>query len=313
MSEPSPIIPSGKRLPADTLMGTLEPGDWVYHCIFGFGEVLPFDADHQAQRLKVRFVDGEIRLLTPDLWGVGRLPSVIMWPSEKVLEVATFPILHRTTTIRSWKRSAQQSTKRHNLKFRLDHGELPGPLVESLPLPWTAAAILRGPFVGAINSEATPLDGGRHNAGSSRGMPPTHAPRAIVGSVPSFKQLRGALADAAKAMEHVGPVVVEDVLANWPVLQGMDARVIELADPLPGGLYRLATQMFLNVLRERLVTRVQSLRAKSHANGRWWPAPESLQLILKEDGCVAARMRFDAGYHPPEHPWLEWTGRRSWR
>ena len=55
------------------------------------------------------------------------------------------------------------------------------------------------------------------------------------------------------------------------------------------------------------------LRATSHANGRWWPAPECLQVLLNADGSIAARMRFATGYQPPYRPWLEFTGRKGWR
>jgi len=63
-------------------------------------------------------------------------------------------------------------------------------------------------------------------------------------------------------------------------------------------------------VRQRVVAVVQHLRAASHANGGWWPAPERVQVLLNEDGSVTARMRFAAGYQRPGRPWLEWAGSR---
>ncbi len=203
-----------------------------------------------------------------------------------------------------------RTAKEHRIQWRLNNGERLGPLVKLLPLPWQTAPSLCGPFLYSANGDAVDRDLRRQARSRNNALPGTRAPRLVRGVVPPFRQLRGPLADAVKAIEAADAAVLADLLECCATQVDTHGREIELAEPLPDIPYRPATRKFLNGLRQRMVAVIQHLRAASHANGGWWPAPERMQVLVNEYGSVTARLRFAAGYQRPGLPWLEWAGSR---
>ncbi len=203
-----------------------------------------------------------------------------------------------------------RTAKEHRIQWRLNNGERLGPLVTSLPLPWQTAPTLCGPFLYSPNGDAVDRGLRRQARRRNDALPGTWAPRLVRGVVPPFKHLRGPLADAVKAIEAADADALADVLERRVAQADWREWAIELAEPVPDTLYRSSTRQFLNGLRQRMVAAIQHLRAASHANGGWWPAPECLQVLVLADGSVTARMRFAPGYQRPGQPWLEWTGSR---
>lgn len=207
----------------------------------------------------------------------------------------------------------QRKRKQHRIDGRIQRGERLGLLVQSLPLPWQMQPILCGPFLFPVGQWTD-----RHLRNQAharmRALPHTQAPRWVSGVVPGFKRLRAALIDAVKGMGDVGIVVVADVIACWGRQPDSGTCIVDLTEPLSTGPYRDGTCMFLNEMRRRMVRHIQALRAVSHANGGWWPAPECMQVLLDSDGSISARMRFAKGYQPPGQAWLEFSDRgRGWR
>lgn len=234
-------------------------------------------------------------------------------PGQPWIEMSASPRVDAVTTPVPALQPASplpRTGKEHRIQWRLNNGERLGPLVKLLPLPWQTAPSLCGPFLYSPNGDALDRELRRQARSRKDALPGTHASRLVRGVVPPFKHLRGPLADAVKVIEAADDAVLADLLECCATQVDTHGREIELADPLPDFVYRLATRQFLNGLRQRMVAAIQHLRAASHANGGWWPAPERMQVLLNEDGSVTARMRFAAGYQRPGMPWLEWAGSR---
>lgn len=284
----------------------LKVGDLGYIYGVSFFEVLAVSESSPATWIEVRQRDGRIMRLLERHAGVVDSRDLMTWPSAHVGVLCTeVNLFARRTTLSSWKRSANAPLKRHRIQLRLDFGELLGPLVESLPLPWTCEPVLCGPV--DLQASSDDMAGrGRFNGGTSRGMPTAYAPRAVVGCMPPFRRLRGVLADVVVAAERLGESMRAELCAAGTALPEQGAWVIELFSPQPAanaGDQALGRRV---AMRERAIKAIQRLRAISHANGRWWPAPESLELICDAKGCFAARMRFARSYRPADPSRLEW-------
>jgi hypothetical protein len=182
-------------------------------------------------------------------------------------------------------------------------------------LPWVATSPLVGPM--DATWEAGDWYAGRRERHARRSViraeSEIHTPLFVCSAMPPFKRLRHWLADTVVAMNRVSPHVRADILACWALGNTEAGCLIDLTDPVPGGMYRYGTRLFLNVMRERLMDATQQLRAVSHENGRWWPAPERIQVLLNADGTITARMQFAQGFRRTDKPWLEVIGKRLWR
>lgn len=198
--------------------------------------------------------------------------------------------------------------KERRIQWRLNNGERLGPLVKLQRLPWQTEPSLCGPFLYSPDGNAFDCNLRRQVGTRTNALPGGHAPRLVRGVVPPFKRLRGPLAEAAKTIASADVAVLADLLECCAAQVEARGRVIEISEPLTDHLCRPDTRQFLNGLCLRLVAAIQHLRAASHANGGWWPAPECMQVLMKADGTVTARMRFAAGYQPPGRPWIEWAG-----
>jgi hypothetical protein len=228
-------------------------------------------------------------------------------PGQPWIEMSASPRVEAVTTPVPALRPASplpRTDKEHRIQWRLNNGERLGPLVKLLPLPWQTEPSLCGPFLYSANGDAVDRALRRQARSRNNALPGTRAPRLVRGVVPPFKHLRGPLADAVKAIGAADAAVLADILECCATQLDTHGREIELAEPLPDILCRPATRQFLNGVRQRVVAVVQHLRAASHANGGWWPAPERVQVLLNEDGSVTARMRFAAAISVPAgHGW----------
>lgn len=302
----------------------LQPGQWVQHKTFGVGVVLQTGGnplESEEPRALVNFDDvgkkwmvirvARMRLLPECDWPVGQKTlsisaiqaTVVLPRTEEDFKPLT-DIQIKATQSRAWKESALKNRKRHQLLYRLKKGLRISPLADSLPLPWITHAALHFPPPGVIEVPGYP---GRHRAGTTRGKPTVHMPRVVVASKPPYKKLRGVLYDVAQGLQYVGEVVTQDIKTKTSRVFGTKDHFFELLESAQPDTFRPGTRSFLNVMHGRAVNAIQALRAKAHANGRWWPAPESIQLVLKEDGSVVARMRFTAMYQSLKRPWIEWS------
>lgn len=141
-------------------------------------------------------------------------------------------------------------------------------------LPWQTDTGLLGPAVPewALDSWASKRH--RHQRWPIvRGVALPKAPTYVCAVYPSFKQVRSPLAEWLCGVQAAGPLALTELLAP---------------------------------LGERLVRRIQALRAKSYGSGRWWPAPQALQLLLGPDGRLTARLAFAPHFCPPGKPWCMW-------
>lgn len=228
------------------------------------------------------------------------LPLVKARP-ESILFDAPTPVQLEAIKSHVWRQTIANPYKREKLQYRLENGERITPLITSLPLPWTSHAVLCLP-----ESEAANMLGYRR-ACAGRGRPTIHTPRSIVASLPPYKKLRSVLYDMVQGLIGAGEVVAQDIKAHASRLNGSHDRYVELLDTIENPAFRDGTNMLITVMRRRAMSGIQVLRAKAHANGRWWPAPESIQVVLKADGSVVARMRFTEMYQPLKRSWIEWS------
>ena len=310
-------------MPWNSRLTGLQPGDGVYHPKFGLGLVLSCESFEAGdERGQVRFQWHGVKWMALSVAPMCRIPEELAAECRRQS---------------AWKATLQQPTREAELELllapapvaiaiRVPSGlrwRLPALPVGLLPvstrlpqsLPWASQSGLVAPLDGAWVSPgwyaSRKKRAGRRHLAHATGQ--SALPMYVCSAFPSFKRLRHCLADAVQAIEWVGPEVVADVLACWGLQPDTGACVVDLTEQLPGGLYRYGTRLFLNRMRERMVFATQQLRATSHANGRWWPAPECLQVLLNADGTITARMRFAAGYQRPDRPWLDFIGKRGWR
>lgn len=315
---------AGLTLALQKQVTELQPGQWVQHKTFGPGLVLETGGDpleSEAAWALVNFDEVGKKGIATRVARMRLVPECDWSVRQRTLSIAAIQatvVLPRTeeefkplTDIqleamqgRSWIQSAQRPDKRHRQQYRLQNGERLTPVVKSLPLPWTSHAVLC--LVQAGTPEA-PGYRGRHRAGTTRGGPKVHSPRVIVGATPPYKKLRAVLYGAVQRVTAAGDVVVNDIKACCAKPASEGNHFFDFFEATDHMHCRDGTKLLLAEMRRRVFKAIQDLRATAHANGRWWPAPESFQVILKADGSFAARLRFTASYQPAKRPWIEWS------
>ena len=138
-------------------------------------------------------------------------------------------------------------------------------------------------------------------------------PRFIQAAAPAFTQLRAAMSEVASHPWWRFEQACRPFLLAAKTLRSYEDRM-EIPALRPGHVMNLldwpltakehpASLAMLDALGG-LQTRVQALRQAALANGRWWPAPQSIELMVLFDTWVGLRMRFPPGYQPP---WANWV------
>lgn len=303
--------------------GLLQPGQWVRHPKFGDGLVLQILHSADTSDEDAAFVDfgpaGKkwLALRTAMMQRLFECGSSRWQQAQSEAVVRSMPSLPHLRDVvkplteiqvdafnsRAWKQSLLTTGKRHRLQYKLEHGERIFPLVISKPLPWITHASLILPPAGV---DDVPGYAGRRRAGTTRGKPTVHEPRIVVASTPPYKKLRGVLYDAVQGLSGVGDEVAADLKAHVAALNASGELFFEVFESIDQTQCLDGTKVFLALLRRRSEMRIQDLRATAHANGRWWPAPESFQVVIKADGGITARMRFTENYQSKKHPWIQW-------
>ncbi|WP_138516516.1 hypothetical protein [Rhodoferax bucti] len=182
-------------------------------------------------------------------------------------------------------------------------------------LPWQTDTGLLGPAVPdwALDSWASKRH--RHQRWPIvGGVALPKAPTYVCAVYPSFKQVRGALAEWLCGVQAAGPLALNELLARFcasttTLEDGALCLVVPWVGTASTGSATStapALPAWLATLGERLVRRIQALRAKSYGSGRWWPAPQALQLLVGPDGRLTARLAFAPHFCPPGKPWCMW-------
>lgn len=162
-------------------------------------------------------------------------------------------------------------------------------------LPWESFTGLQGPFT--------------EGAGPMR--------KAVAPSVqaiaPPFKALRSVLYGALmpgfsvpevwQSLWDVALPVREPLSAGeWP--QGVAVRWLDFTQGHVPGLERPGSRNLLSLCHQRLRNNIQAMRLRALEQGRFWPAPRYVQLLLARGNRVGLRLQFQKGYQPPYMPWL---------
>lgn len=296
------------------------PGELVCHRKFGLGlvrlsehdeDVANEAGDPAGERVLVRFQasgDKWLAVAVAPLWRVTaaqaqRVPALQAWLAAQLAPPAPSPP------------PVDGSTLRRRRRLQAVPGEMPcGPpyraVLPALPghLPWAATSGLVGPFDAAW--EAVGWYYSRRLRAPRRRMAGRVAgqPLFVCSAVPPFGALRNVLGNMAYDLAYLCQYAgFEQALrSHWWANEG-DTMVFQLAEPLDEGADTQGAVMQLNHTAERARLCIQRLRERALANGRWWPAPLQLVLLLHPDGSATARMRFAAGYQPADQPWLEST------
>jgi hypothetical protein len=170
------------------------------------------------------------------------------------------------------------------------------PVQQEARLPWTWSTGLQGPF--AVH-------------GAPQRKPVGASVQAVA---PPFKALRsvlyGALMPGFTAPEvwqslwSVALPVREPLSAErWP--QGAAVRWLDITQGRVPALEREGSRHLLMLCHQRWRDHIQGLRLRALENGRFWPAPRTVQVLLAEGHQIGLRLRFDKSYQPPYMPWLE--------
>lgn len=147
-----------------------------------------------------------------------------------------------------------------------------------------------------------------------RGASSAHAMRMVRAAVPAFQQLRAAMSEITShpwwCFDEVRRVfwIVDRALQDtdrpitFAEVSRTPARVMNILDWPDEGRSGVASLTVLGKMAS-LHKRVRALRQAALANGRWWPAPERVELVLVFESWVGMRMRFPDGY---QAPWADW-------
>lgn len=144
--------------------------------------------------------------------------------------------------------------------------------------------------------------------------------RRVRPAPPPYKALRGLMADMLatkrwrngllyenmrEVAEPVWPYDADGELAagNWPGDDDAQGWALDVLN-LPDALTYKAARVFLRDLLHRWLRRLETLQRKAVANGRWWPGPDALQVLLSSDGLLGARVLFPPGFEPQGETWF---------
>lgn len=318
------LTPWGDPMPSVEDLMALKAGDGIYHDILGLGLVRIAATKTAPAYVNVQFQWRGTMWLNVTHGKLCRMPPALEDLCRRQASLGVgHTIFHRERQHELLLQLLAPYAEKLREKPVVVDRQLPSLPVELRPvaqrarfiLPWVSASPLVGPM------DATWAAHGRYASGKAR-----HARRIVFGAdmaapfplficsaMPPFKRLHHWLTDTVVAMHSVGPQVAADIIACWALGNTTDGCVVDLTDAVPGGMYRYGTRLFLNVMRQRLVDATQQLRAVSHENGRWWPAPERIQVLLNANGTITARMRFAQGFRRTDREWLEVTGDGGWR
>ncbi len=138
-------------------------------------------------------------------------------------------------------------------------------------------------------------------------------PRLVQAAAPAFTQLRVAMSrvtshpwwrfDEARKPFWCAGQEVQSVEDQTPGPSSGLVRVLNIRD-LPDEAQLSMASVTLLDLFGHLQAQIQALRQAAIANGRWWPAPQSIELVLVAESWVGLHMRFPLGYQLPGADWI---------
>jgi hypothetical protein len=174
------------------------------------------------------------------------------------------------------------------------------------------------PWAGLSLEEARDSVGGPFRVGHARrvqpGKPPFKALRGLMADVLAPKIWRDALfcESVWRVAAPVWPLDAqgEEACGGWPGEAGAEGRALDMLN-LPEALKRPETRVFLRKVMERWLRRLEALQRKAVANGRWWPGPEFLFVLLSSDGLLGMRLVFPAGFEHEQEIWFEYWHPRA--
>ena len=137
--------------------------------------------------------------------------------------------------------------------------------------------------------------------------PPYKALRGLMADMLATKRWRDGLVNESvrEVAELVWPHDVdgEPAAGSWPGDDDAKGWALDVLNP-PAALVRKETRVFLRDLLHRWLRRLETLQRKAVANGRWWPGPDALQVLLSSDGLLGARVLFPPGFRPEGETWF---------
>lgn len=149
-----------------------------------------------------------------------------------------------------------------------------------------------------------------------RALSPLRGSRArpVQASEVLFKALRGLMADVLaplawrdfpvwdsvwRAAVPVWPHDEGGEIASgaWPGEAGAEGRALDLLN-LPPALDRAETLAFIGKLSMRFFSRLEALQGRAVDNGRWWPMPQAVLVLVSSEGLLGMRLHFPPAFEP---------------
>lgn len=144
--------------------------------------------------------------------------------------------------------------------------------------------------------------------------------RRVRPAPPPYKALRGLMADMLATKRWRDSLVYESVRevaepvwphdadgepasGSWPGDDDAQGWALDVLN-LPDALTSKETRVFLRDLLHRWLRRLETLQRKAVANGRWWPGPDALEVLLSSDGLLGVRVLFPPGFSPQGETWF---------
>ena len=300
--------PWGEPMPAHARAHGVRPGEWVYHLTFGLGEVLTCESRDGQDRAEVRFLRSHVRLLALAVAPMCRAPAGF----RVSIPATVAPTLPPAQVAESPPASPASVVGVRQRLLRREGEPICGPPARAV-LPcmpasptWTMDTGLVGPFDPAWAAfESRGSFKARRERRAMTGL--AHGqPRFVCAAPPPLAQLRNVLANMANdLMDQCRYKSFERRLHRcWP--RRWDRPMLfDLSRPVSEPVDSQGVARLLDNIGGTARRVIQRLRARALANGRWWPAPQRLELWVHPNGAATARMRFAPGYQPPGQPWIE--------
>ncbi|MBI4998690.1 MAG: hypothetical protein HZC22_17685 [Rhodocyclales bacterium] len=117
--------------------------------------------------------------------------------------------------------------------------------------------------------------------------------------------MRHLLRDAAIELAWLYRDIGEDIRGGWPTDE-LGWTLVDISAPLDEATCpRFGTRLRLNLLRRRILSRLEERQALARANGRSWPLPSAIHFLIGPDGDAVARCGFELADGLPAITWCE--------
>ena len=126
-----------------------------------------------------------------------------------------------------------------------------------------------------------------------------------LGAVPPFKHVRHLLRDAAIGFAWLYWDIGDDLRTGWPT-DSLGWTVIDASTEVDEIICpRFGTRLRLNLLRRRILVRLEQKQVLAQKNGRHWPLPSAMTFLVGPEGEVKTRCGFALSFQLDEITWCE--------